>query len=256
MTLNLRTALLNKVKLVSILFYFTFCFVLHWTDRLFVPRNSNCWLKQANKFEARVIFSLDFFPEILSWGETLASKSFTVQGGVFWRPGEFYASFYVFTAQPTLFWGNNNRNSPGDVLLSQIQCMILDFSRHVYNPQGKPLFDFQPIRKLIIPIWISSANRNAVKIVLKGENCARRARKTRSRNNSWSEQTKDINMFLSAFRSTARVAWKRKPADRQIFSFQETGRILFLFRYGFPGALKKILKSGFCVYIWHVNTRM
>ena len=72
------------------------------------------------------------------------------------------------------------------------------------------------------PLWITQANHDEGKIVLKGENCARRARKTRSQNNSWSGQTKDTKRIQINCQSGMKKETSRSP--NLFFQFSSRNR--------------------------------
>ena len=95
-----------------------------------------------------------------------------------------------------------------------------------FPPRGqssrKAIVRLSTNREANYPLWITQANHDEGKIVLKGENFARRARKTRSQNNSWSGQTKDTKRIQINCQSGMKK--ETSPSPNLFFQFSSRNR--------------------------------
>ena len=100
--------------------------------------------------------------------------------GRFRRPGEFSPPYnYLFLLKSLFFERIIELFAGGCFIVADTMYDI-----RFFPPRGqssrKAIVRLSTNQEAHYSLWITQANHNAVKIVLKGENCARRVRKTRS----------------------------------------------------------------------------
>ena len=127
-----------------------------------------------------------------------------------------------------------------------------------FPPRGqssrKAIVRLSTNREANYPLWITQANHDEGKIVLKGENCARRTRKTRSQNNSWSGQTKDTKRIQINCQSGMKK--ETSPSPNLFFQFSSRNRTKkVLSQVWLSRDVKDNPVTCLLLYSWRVNRR-